>query len=152
MELAHKSNLKASLLSFNIDLQKLSDSYNQGSEDLNIRVSGSFFLPNENFEEYNRLFISIMLYPDENNKLASQIAYEIPYELIGKSISFDYTFRISKKMIHKKINKYFCLSLATTSKHDGEIGINASLEAGKFFENYFPINASDLVGDELNDE
>lgn len=29
MELAHRSNLKASLLSFNIDLQKLSDSYNQ---------------------------------------------------------------------------------------------------------------------------
>lgn len=72
--------------------------------------------------------------------------------MIGKSISFDYTFRISKKMIHKKINKYFCLSLATTSKHDGEIGIDASLEDGKFFENYFPINASDLVGDELNDE
>ena len=57
MELAHRSNLKASLLSFNIDLQKLSDSYNQDSEDLNIRVSGSFFLPNENFGEYNRLFI-----------------------------------------------------------------------------------------------
>ena len=38
MELAHRSNLKASLLSFNIDLQKLSDSYNQDSEDLNIRV------------------------------------------------------------------------------------------------------------------
>lgn len=88
------------------------------------------------------------MYPHTGCELASQIAYEIPYELIGKSISFDYTFHISKKIIHKKINKYFCLSLATTSKCDGEMGISASLEAGKFFENYFPINAIDLLGDE----
>ncbi|OJG82842.1 hypothetical protein RV14_GL002134 [Enterococcus ratti] len=38
--------------------------------------------------------------------------------------------------------------MATTSKCDGEMGISASLEAGKFFENYFPINAIDLLGDE----
>ncbi|MGX7172577.1 hypothetical protein [Enterococcus ratti] len=37
------SFFKASLLKFKINLQKLSDSYNQSSEDLNIQVSGTFF-------------------------------------------------------------------------------------------------------------
>lgn len=61
-------------------------------------------------------------------------------------LMFEHTFSISKEIIPD--NKYLSISFATTVQHDSEIDISASLLAGTFFENYIPIEVSNLVEDE----
>ena len=138
---------KANLLKLDIDLNRLLKSYNEEKEDLELQVSGEFYFPKEHFQsDLERLFISIMAIVDETNQLVAQVSYVIPTGLVMKKILFDHIFYIRKDILQEV--EYLGISFATTAKHDGEMGIGASIIAGTFFENFIPIDVSSLVEDE----
>jgi|GEM_PF-6601492 len=123
---------------FELDMKTFVDSYfsSEDKKELVLPVNFTFYRGNiePSLDEERFLIIVSGLDNDSSKYIIAEYTYELPKEALKTEIGLGQRLEFPKDFIEKNDILNLKISLAITSKHDGDMGIGESIRVGTFFE------------------